>query len=57
MNRRDVLIGGACVAAAVAVPAFLRSSKAAAETFEITHSEDEWHRLLTPAQLELEIVE
>ena len=53
MNRRDVLIGGVCVAAAVAVPAFLRSSKAAAETFEITHSEDEWRRLLTPAQFQV----
>ena len=53
MNRRDVLIGGACVAAALAVPAFLRASKAAAETFEITHSEDEWRRLLTPAQFQV----
>ena len=53
MNRRDVLIGGACVAAAVAVPALLKSTKAAAETFEVTYSEDEWHRLLTPAQFQV----
>jgi peptide-methionine (R)-S-oxide reductase len=50
MNRRDVLIGGACVAAAVALPALLKSTEAGAETFEITHNEDEWRRLLTPAQ-------
>jgi len=53
MNRRDVLIGGLGVAAAVALPALLRSSKARAETFEITHSDDEWHRLLTPAQFQV----
>jgi peptide-methionine (R)-S-oxide reductase len=50
MKRRDILIGGAGVFAAVAVPALLRAGKAKAETFEITHSEDEWRRLLTPAQ-------
>jgi peptide-methionine (R)-S-oxide reductase len=53
MNRREVLIGGAGVAAAVAVPALLRASKAGAETFEVTHSEDEWRRLLTPAQFQV----
>jgi peptide-methionine (R)-S-oxide reductase len=53
MDRREVLIGGACVAAAVAVPALLHASKAGAETFEVTHSEDEWRRLLTPAQFQV----
>ena len=53
MNRREVLIGGACVAAAVAVPALLRAGKAHAESFEISHSEDEWRRLLTPAQFQV----
>jgi peptide-methionine (R)-S-oxide reductase len=53
MNRREILLGGAAVLAAVAVPALLRSSKAAAETFEVTHSEDEWRRLLTPAQFQV----
>jgi len=53
MNRRDVLIGGLGVAAAVALPTLLRSSKAGAESFEITHSEDEWRRLLTPAQFQV----
>jgi peptide-methionine (R)-S-oxide reductase len=53
MNRREVLIGGACVAAAVAVPALLHARKAGAETFEVTHSEDEWRRLLTPAQFQV----
>ena len=32
MNRREVLIGGACVAAAVAVPALLHASKARGRT-------------------------
>jgi peptide-methionine (R)-S-oxide reductase len=53
MTRRDVLLGGAGVAAALAVPALLRASHAAAETFEVTHSEDEWRRLLTPAQFQV----
>ena len=53
MNRREVLIGGACVAAAVAVPGLLHASKAGAETFEVTRSEDEWRRLLTPAQFQV----
>jgi peptide-methionine (R)-S-oxide reductase len=48
-NRRDILLGGACVVAAVAVPPLLRAGHAG-ETFEVTHSEDEWKRLLTPAQ-------
>jgi peptide-methionine (R)-S-oxide reductase len=49
MKRRDVLIGGAGVIAAVAVPALLKSGHAA-ESFEVAHSEEEWKRLLTPAQ-------
>ncbi|HXW23851.1 MAG TPA: peptide-methionine (R)-S-oxide reductase MsrB [Xanthobacteraceae bacterium] len=49
MKRRDILLGGACVLAAVAAPAVLRSSRAG-ETFEVSHSEDEWRRLLSPAQ-------
>jgi peptide-methionine (R)-S-oxide reductase len=53
MKRRDLLLGGACVAAAVAVPPLLRSSRAASETFEVTHSDDEWKRLLTPAQFQV----
>jgi peptide-methionine (R)-S-oxide reductase len=53
MKRRDVLLGGACVAAAVAVPALLRSGHAGPETFEVTHSEDEWKQLLSPAQFQV----
>jgi peptide-methionine (R)-S-oxide reductase len=52
-RRRDVLIGGACVIAAVAVPALLRAGKAKAETFEVNHSEAEWKQLLTPAQFQV----
>jgi peptide-methionine (R)-S-oxide reductase len=53
MTRRDILLGGAGVIAAVAVPALLRSSGARAETFEVTHSDDEWKHLLTPAQYQV----
>jgi len=53
MTRRDVLLGGACVIVAVTVPALLRSSRAGAETFDVTHSDDEWKRLLTPAQYQV----
>ncbi len=53
MTRRDILLGGAGVIAAVAVPALLRSSSARAETFEVTHSDDEWKHLLTPAQYQV----
>jgi peptide-methionine (R)-S-oxide reductase len=53
MTRRDVLLGGAGVVAAVAIPALLHSRSARAETFEVTHSDDEWKRLLTPAQYQV----
>jgi peptide-methionine (R)-S-oxide reductase len=53
MNRREILLGGTAVLAAVAVPAALRSSYAGTETFEVSHSEDEWKRLLTPAQFQV----
>jgi peptide-methionine (R)-S-oxide reductase len=53
MKRRDLLIGGACVVAAVAVPPLLRPGHAASEAFEVTRSEDEWKRLLTPAQFQV----
>jgi peptide-methionine (R)-S-oxide reductase len=52
-NRREILLGGAAVLAAVAVPTLMRSSNAATETFEVTRSEDEWKRLLTPAQYQV----
>jgi len=51
MKRRDLLLlGGAAVAAALAVPPLLRASRAGTEKFEIMHSDEEWKRLLTPAQ-------
>jgi peptide-methionine (R)-S-oxide reductase len=53
MKRRDALLGGACVVAAVAVPALLRTGNAGAETFEVTHSEDEWKQVLSPAQFQV----
>jgi len=52
-NRREILLGGTAVLAAVAVPTLMRSSNAATETFEVTRSEDEWKRLLTPAQYQV----
>jgi peptide-methionine (R)-S-oxide reductase len=50
MKRRDLLLGGACVAAAVALPPLLRARDAGAETFEVARGEEEWKRLLSPAQ-------
>ena len=50
MKRRDLLLGGAAVVTVLAVPPLLRVSRAGTEKFEITRSDEEWKRLLTPAQ-------
>lgn len=54
MVNRRVLMGGFAVggvaAAAAAVLSFKRSSAAAKGAFEVTKSEAEWRRQLTPAQ-------
>jgi peptide-methionine (R)-S-oxide reductase len=46
MLRRYLLVGTALGLAS----AWLRSFPVAAETFAITHSDAEWHKLLTPEQ-------
>ena len=55
VTRRDVILGGTAVGAlAVAGVAALRwyggGTNAAAETFEVTHTPEEWRKLLTPGQ-------
>jgi len=46
LTRRQLALGGAAAAAA-----FTRSVRAAeGETFEVTHTEEEWKKLLTPEQ-------
>jgi peptide-methionine (R)-S-oxide reductase len=58
LGRRQVVLGGgAFVAGAVVATTWIARPAAAAPVaagpFEITHSEDEWRRLLTPAQFEV----
>ena len=53
MHRRDVLKAGvAVIAVAAATRLFGRASLALADTanFPVTHTEAEWHKLLTPEQ-------
>ena len=49
LTRRFLLLGGAIGAAAAGLP--LRNGAiAAAETFEVTHTDEEWRKLLKPDQ-------
>jgi peptide-methionine (R)-S-oxide reductase len=51
MNRRTLLSRGAAVlTGALSVGSFARSPTHAAETFEVTHTDEEWRRVLTPDQ-------
>jgi peptide-methionine (R)-S-oxide reductase len=56
MNRRNFLLAGGAGALAVTAgwqwlrPAGVASAAATPEHFPVTHSEDEWRSLLTPAQ-------
>jgi peptide-methionine (R)-S-oxide reductase len=54
ISRRTLLQTGAVAAAALSIP-FLRNSTpaTAAATFEVTRSDDEWKKLLTPAQYDV----
>jgi peptide-methionine (R)-S-oxide reductase len=54
VTRRQILVGS-MGAAALAGPyrLFYRVPRADAAAFEINHSDDEWHRLLTPSQYEV----
>src|SRR5262245_27080551 len=51
LTRRLVLLSGGVALAAMSVP-FLRAGKAGASqgNFEVTHTEAEWRKLLTPEQ-------
>ena len=60
MNRRDLVTGGALAGAAVLVRGFWPAragetgkSVTQAKAFDVTHSEAEWHRLLTPEQFDV----
>ena len=58
MQRRSLLLAGTASAAALGL-AFLASGRSAAEgmpnghAFAVVHTEDEWRRMLTPAQHEV----
>jgi peptide-methionine (R)-S-oxide reductase len=49
LTRRFLLLGGAIGAAAAGLP-WRNGAIAAAETFEVTHSDEEWLKLLKPDQ-------
>jgi peptide-methionine (R)-S-oxide reductase len=51
LTRRLFLLGSGTALAGLAASPYLRGGPAkAAETFEVTHTEDEWRKLLTPEQ-------
>ena len=54
LTRRQIALGGAAIAAAglgaLALKFGKGSDRAAAETFEVTRTPEEWRELLTPAQ-------
>ena len=51
LNRRDIFLGGTALATWIAVAA--RAPAATAQKFEITRTEEEWRRLLTPTQYDV----
>jgi peptide-methionine (R)-S-oxide reductase len=56
MTRRHFLLSGATFAGAAAVAAKFGiggAQSASAETFEVTHTDAEWHKLLTPQQFNI----
>ena len=51
MTRRELALGGAtCAVAALLAGRWTMSSTAEAKTFQVTHSDDEWRRLLSQEQ-------
>src|SRR5262245_39563492 len=53
VRRRDILLGGAAVAALAATAVAFKwreRANAATETFEVTNTPEEWRKLLTPEQ-------
>ena len=54
MTRRRFLIGGAAVLSLAVLYRFvMRTPPADATSFEVTHTADEWRKLLTPAQYDV----
>jgi peptide-methionine (R)-S-oxide reductase len=55
LTRRHVFYAGAVGLAAWSLGRLLqpRAGHAAARTYEVTHSEEEWHKLLSPAQYDV----
>jgi peptide-methionine (R)-S-oxide reductase len=51
LTRRALLLSGtACVLAGLTMRAWPGASPALAEDFAVTHTDEEWHKLLTPDQ-------
>ena len=50
LNRRFLLTGGTIALAAAAGSKLWGDAALAVETFKVSHSDDEWHKLLTPDQ-------
>lgn len=50
MTRRLLLMGGAIGLAGAAYPSWWADAAQAEETFEVTHSDADWRKLLTPDQ-------
>ena len=53
MTRRFLLLSGGVGAAALAASWLQPSPVRASSTFEVTHTDDEWRKLLTPEQFEV----
>ena len=54
MTRRQILVGGMGAVAAAALYQFVsRVPRVDAATFAINHTDDEWQKLLTPAQYDV----
>ena len=50
VNRRSLLLGGAALIGAGGSGLFRASPAKAAKAFEVTRTDEEWRRLLTPEQ-------
>jgi peptide-methionine (R)-S-oxide reductase len=50
LRRRLLLTGGAAGVAAAVAASWYSTAPGAAESFEVTHSDAEWHKRLTPVQ-------
>ena len=50
MNRREILVFGLTGAATAAIRALWTPAAGAAEHYEVTHTDEEWRKLLSPGQ-------